>query len=60
MVKQQKIFDEVVKDLPENATEEEIVQEVLLRVSALRGLKDFEEGRFISHNDVVKEIMSWN
>ena len=60
MTKQKDIFDEVVRALPENATTEDIIKEVFVRVSALRGLKDFEEGRIKPFEEAIKEISFWN
>lgn len=60
MLKQKNLLIEVANEMPENSTIKEIVNEVLLRVSALRGYKDFKQGKLISNEDVIKEIMSWN
>ncbi len=60
MIKQKDLLIQVANEMPQNATIEEIVNEVLLRISALRGFKDFKEGKLISNEEAIKEITSWN
>lgn len=60
MIKQKDLLIQVANEMPQNATIEEIVNEVLVRISVLRGFKDFEEDKLISNEDAIKEIMSWN
>ena len=38
--------ENILEDLPENATLEEQVEDIYLRLCALRGLKDYEEGKY--------------
>lgn len=60
MLREKNLLIEIANQMPENATIEEIVYEALLRLSSLRGFKDFKEGNLISNEDAIKEIMSWN
>jgi hypothetical protein len=60
MIGQRELLIQVANEMPQNSTIEEIVNEVLLRISLLRGFKDFKEGKLISNEDAIKEIMSWN
>ncbi len=60
MIKQKDLLIEVANGMPQNATIEEIVNEVLLKISALRGFEDFKEGKLISNEEAIREIMSWN
>ena len=60
MIKQKDLLIEVANGMPQNATIEEIVNEVLLKISALRGFEDFKEGKVISNEEAIREIMSWN
>lgn len=50
---------EVTNSLPENATIEEILDAILIRLSVERGVDDFENGRTISQEDLLKEIEKW-
>lgn len=50
---------EVTSKLPDNATIEEILDAILLRVSIEKGLKDIKDGNTISTEDLYKEIETW-
>ena len=56
---QKEIAIETIKDLPENATMEEIIYALYLRMEAQKGFKDFNNGNIISHEDLMKEIKEW-
>ena len=53
--------ENILEDLPENATLEEQVEDIYLRLCALRGLKDYKEGRYreMTIEEMEKEIRSW-
>lgn len=50
---------EVTNKMPDNATIEEIIDAILVRLSIEKGLKDVKEGKVISHNELKKEIEKW-
>ena len=56
---QKEIAIETIKDLPENATMEEIIYALYLRMETQKGFKDFNNGNIISHEDLMKEIKEW-
>lgn len=50
---------EVTSKLPNNATIEEILDAILVRLAIQKGLNDVEEGNVISHEELLKEIETW-
>lgn len=50
---------ETVNELPDEATISEIFDAILIKLSVIKGLKDFENGDFISQEDLLKEIETW-
>ena len=50
---------QVTSELSDNATIEEILDAIFVRLSIQKGMKDFEEGNVISHEDLLKEIETW-
>lgn len=49
----------IIQEQPDDMTDEEILRELLFHRMINRGLKDIEEGRVVDHEDVLKEIDSW-
>lgn len=45
--------------LPDDSSYEEIVREIAFSMIVERGLKDIEEGRIISHEELSKRIKQW-
>ncbi len=50
---------EVIKNLPQGCTLEEIMYEINLTAQVLEGLKDSEEGNTISTESLLKKIDKW-
>lgn len=50
---------EVIKNLPQGCTLEEIMYEINLTAQVLEGLKDKEEGKTITTEDLLKKIDAW-
>ena len=46
----------LIKDLPENATWDDIMYEIYVRQKVELGLKAIEEGRVISHEEMKKRF----
>lgn len=51
---------QVINKLPENATEQEIAEALFTILSISRGMKDFEEGKFKSQEELKKELKHGN
>ncbi|MCL4822338.1 MAG: hypothetical protein KJ067_24685 [Vicinamibacteria bacterium] len=49
----------LIRDLPEDCSLKDILQEVATVALVERGLADSEAGRFISHEAMGREIESW-
>lgn len=50
---------EVIRTLPAAASLEEIMYQVNMVAQVLEGLKDKEEGKVISTDDLLKELEQW-
>ena len=50
---------QVTKDMPDDATIEEILEAILVKLSVMKGLKDIEDGKFTTQEDLLKEIKEW-
>lgn len=50
---------DVTKTLPDNSSLEEIIDAIIVRVAIEKGMKDFEDGNFITQNDLLEEIKKW-
>lgn len=50
---------EIVENQPEDATYEEIVRELAFSGMVERGLKDSQNGRVISNEEIGKRIRLW-
>ncbi|MBN1341417.1 MAG: hypothetical protein JXQ73_01990 [Phycisphaerae bacterium] len=55
--KQQAI--EAIERLPDNATFEDIMEELYFRGKVERGLKDIERGRVVSHEEAKRRLVQW-
>lgn len=47
---------QVINNLPDNATEEQISEALITIFSVMQGIKDFENGKFISQEELLEEI----
>lgn len=50
---------EIVEDLPDDSSFDEIVQELVFNRMVERGLADVEAGRTISNEEMKRTIESW-
>jgi hypothetical protein len=50
---------EILKGLPDDATLEDIQYRIYIRQKIDRGLKDLDEGRTVSHEEMKKRVSSW-
>lgn len=50
---------DIVQDMPEDSSYDEILQELLMNRMIERGLADVEAGRTLSDEEMVKTIESW-
>jgi predicted transcriptional regulator len=50
---------EAVRELPEEASLEQIAEEIAILAAIRRGEKAADEGRVVSHEDVRKRVASW-
>ena len=49
----------MVKGLPENVTLDEIMAEIYFKTQIDAGLKELDEGRGLSHEEVQKRMSRW-
>lgn len=50
---------EVTKEMPDNASIEEIIDAILVRLSAMKGFNEIESGNYTTQEDLLKEIKTW-
>ena len=50
---------QVINNLPDNATDEQLAEALVTILSVVRGFKDFEDGKFMSQDELKKEIDKW-
>ena len=50
---------QVINNLPDNATNEQLTEALITIVSIVNGIKDFEEGNYISQEQLLKEIKNY-
>jgi len=50
---------EVTSQMPDNASIEEIVDAIIVKLSIMKGLKDIEEGNVTTQEELLKEIETW-
>ena len=53
------VTKEVTNEMPENASAAEIIDAIIVRLSAMKGFKDIDEGKFTTQEDLLKEIKQW-
>ena len=53
------IVIEAIRQLPEQASFEEIAEEVAILAGIRRGQEDVEAGRTIPHDEVKKRLQTW-
>jgi predicted transcriptional regulator len=50
---------EAIKKLPDDCTPEDILYEMKFLAKVFRGLKDIEEGRVLTTNQILDRIDNW-
>jgi predicted transcriptional regulator len=50
---------ETVREMPEEATFEEILDELVLLAAIRQGRQDIRAGRFLSHEEMKKQVAAW-
>lgn len=50
---------EMVQQMPEDATVEEILEQISILAAIRQGEAEIDAGHFISHEDVKKRFASW-
>lgn len=50
---------DLIRDLPEDATYEDIIEELCFRASVEDGLCDEREGRVVSHEEFEQQSRQW-
>jgi predicted transcriptional regulator len=50
---------EAVREMPDEATLEEIVDELALLAAIRQGRQDIRAGRFLSHEEMKKQATAW-
>lgn len=48
-----------IKSLPENSSYEDIMEKLFFMEKVESGLKDIEEGKTVTHEDVKKRLCKW-
>jgi hypothetical protein len=51
---------EILKQVPDNSTLEEIQYHLYVRQKVRRGIKDVEEGRIITQDEMERRMAKWN
>jgi predicted transcriptional regulator len=51
---------DAVRDLPEGATFDEILEHVAILAAICQGQQDAKAGRVISHEKIKERVVSWN
>ena len=51
---------EILKQVPDNSTLEEIQYHLYVRQKIHRGIKDVEEGRIIPQDEMERRMAKWN
>ena len=50
---------QVTKEMPEDATIEEILDAIMVKLSIMKGIKDINDGKFTTQENLLKEIKEW-
>ncbi len=50
---------EMIQSLPEEATVDDIMEELYFKLQVDQGLKELDEGKSISHEEVEKRMSKW-
>lgn len=50
---------EVTNELPENASAAQIIDAIIVRLSAIKGFKEIENEKFTTQEQLLNEIKQW-
>lgn len=50
---------ELIKSLPDDCTWEDIQYHIYVREKVERGIRDVDEGKVLTHDEVEKEMKKW-
>lgn len=50
---------DLIKRLPDNVTEADVMEELYFRLQVEKGLKEAAEGRVLSHAELKERIAQW-
>jgi predicted transcriptional regulator len=50
---------EVVREMPDDATVDEIVEELALLAAIRDGREDIKAGRFLTHDEIKQQVAAW-
>lgn len=50
---------EEINELPENASAAQIIDAIIVRLSAIKGFKEIEDGKFTTQEQLLKKIKQW-
>lgn len=50
---------DVAKEMPNNATIEEIFDAIIVRLSAIKGFEEIDKGKYTTQEELLEEIKSW-
>lgn len=59
MIKEKDQVIEMIRTLPDDSTVDDIMEELYFRMQVDRGLKELDEGKGISHQDVRQKLAKW-
>lgn len=59
MIDLKKIAIEAINSLPDYPTIEEIINAIYIKTKAITGMKEINNGNFISSDNLKKEVHSW-
>jgi hypothetical protein len=59
MIKEKDQVIEMIRTLPDDSTVDDIKEELYFRMQVDRGLKELDEGKEISHQDVRQKLAKW-
>lgn len=55
----EKVTKEVINELQKNASELEIMDAINVKLSAMKGFNDIDEGRYLTQEQLLQEIKQW-
>ena len=50
---------QAIKELPEETTLEDIIEAICIKAKAIAGMKEIEEGKYVSSSMLREEVEGW-